>query len=260
LDLFVANFGGDNFLYQNNGDGTFTPITAGAMVNDGGFSAGGSWGDYDNNGDLDLFVANANGEDNFLYQNNGEGTITRIIIGEIVNDSGRSFGSSWGDYDNDGDLDLFVVNAADQGVGEDNFLYQNNGDPEGTGQVTFTRIITGAIVNDRGTSRGSSWADYDNDGDLDLFVANFGFVGAEDNFLYQNNGDGTFTPIISGAIVNDSGRSFGSSWGDYDNDGDLDLFVANAGEDNFLYQNNGDGTFTPITAGAIGVNVPSPWF
>ncbi len=249
LDLFVANYNQNNFFYQNNGDGTFTKITSGAIVNDGGASLGSSWGDYDNDSDLDLFVANDFDENNFLYQNNGDGSFTKIASGAIVNDGGSSRGSSWGDYDNDGNLDLFVTN-----YNENNFLYQNNGDGN------FTKITSGAIVNDGGNSRGSSWGDYDNDGDLDLFVANFG----ENNFLYQNNGDDTFTKITSGSIVNDGGFSYGGSWGDYDNHGDLDLFVANYfNQNNFLYRNDGDGSFTKITSGAIvndgGHSLSSSW-
>ncbi len=102
-------------------------------------------------------------------------------------------------------------------------------------ETTFTKITVGDIVNNGGNSNGCAWGDYDNDGDLDLFVANY----AQNNFLYQNNGNGAFTKITSGPIVYDGGNSIGSSWGDYDNDGDLDLFVANSNnQNNFLYQNN----------------------
>ncbi len=251
LDLFVANAGDNNSLYQNNGNGSFTKITQGAIVNDGGYSNGSSWGDYDNDGDLDLFVTNFNDQNNFLYQNNGNSSFTKITAGAIVNDGGSSMSCSWGDYDNDGDLDLFVANY----FGENSFLYQNNGNG------SFTKITQGAIVNDHGNFFGSSWGDYDNDSDLDLFIANY---SGENNFLYQNNGNGSFTKITEGAIVNDGGYSTGSSWGDYDNDNDLDLFVANFdGQNNFLYQNNGNGNFTKITAGAIvndgGYSTGSSW-
>jgi hypothetical protein len=250
LDLFVSNAGPTpgttNFLYRNDGNGSFTKITNSIVVSDSGRSVGCSWVDYDSDDDLDLWVDNENlpgdpAQDNSLYRNDGTGNFTQITSGDIVNDGGASIGSSWADYDNDGDLDLFVPNQ----FGENNFLYRN----EGSG--AFTRITTGDIVNDGGDSKACSWADYDNDGDPDLFVANAGPFPGEDNFLYRNEGNDNFTKITAGNIVNDSGQSRGNGWADIDNDGDLDLFVANTGANNFLYQNNGDGTFTNTTSGAI---------
>ena len=238
LDLFVSNaFGSDNYFYKNNGDISFTKITDGVTVNDGGNSYGCGWGDYDNDGNIDLFVANDGGGNNFLYHNDGNGNFVKIQNSPVVNDGGFSWGSSWGDYDNDGDIDLFVANTDGN-----NFLYRNDG------SGNFAKITSGPVVNDRGESLGGSWGDYDNDGDIDLFVANTD----GNNFLYRNEGSGSFLKIISGPVVSDSGSSWGSSWGDYDNDGDLDLFVANLGPgNNFLYQNNGNGTFTKITSGVI---------
>lgn len=109
--------------------------------------------------------------------------------------------------------------------------------------ATFTKITIGPVVNDHGDSTGTAWGDYDGDGNLDLFVSNF---ETPLNFLYHNNGDGNFTRITSGKIVTDGGNSTGCAWGDFDNDGFLDLFVANNGENNFLYHNNRDGTFTKV--------------
>jgi hypothetical protein len=244
LDLFVANMGGGNFLYRNDGD-SLTRIKQGIIATDGGLSYSGSWGDYDNDGDLDLFVAN-DGQKNFLYRNNGDGTFNKIVPlfggGDIVNDVARSVVGLWGDYDNDGDLDLYVVNGAFSR--EKNSLYRN--DLNGK----FTKITSGRIINDIEGSTGGSWGDYDNDGYLDMYVCNS--VGDAPNSLYHNNGDGTFTKITAGPMVTESGHSTGSSWVDYDNDGDLDLFVVNVlGQKNCLYQNKGDGTFTKITTGDI---------
>jgi hypothetical protein len=242
LDLFVAvGLGGNDLLYHNNGDGSFTKIPSGPVVQSGGNSRGCAWGDYDNDGHLDLFVANEQGQNNFLFHNNGGGTFARITSGGVANDGGASYGCAWGDYDNDGFLDLFVAN-----LNQNNFLYHNNRDG------TFTRLMSGRIVSDGGASQGCAWGDYDNDGLLDLFVANRN----QKNFLYHNEGNGEFTAITNSAPVNDTGYSWSPAWIDYDNDGFLDLFVANGpasgpGQNNFLYRNNGDGTFGRVTSGPV---------
>ncbi|MFK7950005.1 MAG: FG-GAP-like repeat-containing protein, partial [Saprospiraceae bacterium] len=229
LDMFTAEFFATRFnnLYKNNGDGTFTKNTTAAITLDAASSVAGVWGDYDNDGDQDLFVANTNNENNFLYRNDGNGNFTKITTGAIVNDGGQSVGASWGDYDSDNDLDLFVANSGQQ----NNFLYTNNGDG------TFTKVTTGAIVNDGGHSHGSSWADVNNDGWLDLFVAN---DQNSVNYLYMNNADGTFSKMDHrlSLFTTGGGNSFGSAFADFDNDGDLDLFVANhANQGNVLIQN-----------------------
>ena len=238
-DLFVANEGlqdNSNNMYINNGNGTFTGITSGDVVSDGSRSQGGTWGDYNNDGYPDLFVSNANGDDNILYENTN-GVLYAVGIDPLTSEGGNSNGAAWADYDNDGYLDLFVANG-----GENNFLYHNNGNS------TFTKVTTGAIVTDGGASTSAAWCDYDLDGDVDLFVPNTGW---NVNFLYTNNGDGTFTKVTTGDVVSDAGESFGGSWGDYNNDGYPDLYVPQSGQDNLMYQNNGDGTFTKITDGLM---------
>ncbi len=227
LDLFVADYFSTRFnhLYHNNGDGTFSDVTTATPVLESSSSISGIWGDYNNDGLPDLFVSNINNENNALFKNKGNGDFEKISTGAIVNDGGNSVGASWGDYNNDGYLDLFVTNAGNN----NNFLYRNNGDE------TFTKITTGAIVNDGGHSHGSAWGDYDNDGDLDLFVSN---DNSTYNFLYSNNGDGTFTKLTNG-ITEAISSSFGAAWADYDNDLDIDLFVANRdGQENKLYANS----------------------
>jgi len=235
---------------------TFTKITTGAIVNDGGSSYGCAWGDYNNDGFIDLVVANGWGQTNFLYRNNGDSTFTKITVGPIVQDPADADAVVWGDHDNDGDLDLFVANF--ESPVQKDALYQNNGDG------TFTKITQGTIVNDAGLGVGAAWADYDRDGWLDLYVAN---SRLQNDFLYHGNGDGTFTKILSGPVVTAGGTSIGCAWGDYDNDGDPDLVVANGetannpGQNDFLFRNNGAGSFTRITSGSLvtdGAHAGSP--
>lgn len=239
IDVFVSNYGENNFLYHNDGNGNFTKITTGAIVNDGGNSTGCAWGDYDNDGYIDLFVCNRN-QNNFLYHNNGNGTFTKITSGSIVTDVSNSGGCAWGDYDNDGYIDLYVANA---GPAVD-FLYHNNGNG------TFTKVTTGPVVTDTAHSSGGSWGDYDNDGDLDLFVSG-GVIGSSYDRLFRNNDNGTFTKITGDPIVSYFHWSGGAGWCDYDNDGDIDMFVGGYDGVNLLYSNNGNGTFTRIDTGVV---------
>ena len=248
-DLFVSNYASParDFFYRNEGDGTFTKVPQGAWVTDSSSGIGAAWGDYDNDGYLDLFVANSANLNDFLYHNNGDGTTTKVTTGPVPNAGGRSIGCAWADYDGDGDLDLFVANTGMPGQsGQQSFQFRN----EGNG--VFTRILTGAPGTHVGYSSGVAWGDYDNDGDLDLFVSDW----LDNNRLYRNDGTSGFLLITEGAIVSDGGSSISAAWGDYDNDGYLDLFIARTrsdytGENNLLYHNEGDGTFSPVTEGAV---------
>jgi hypothetical protein len=163
----------------------------------------------------------------------------------VVNDSGRGEQGIWGDFNNDGKVDLFVANIFDR----NNFLYRNDGDG------VFTKIGSGPQSNDGGHSIGAAWGDYDNDGFLDLCVANASFSGDVRNFLYRNTGTGTFTKVTSGRIATDTALSLSCAWGDYDNDGFLDLFVTSLGSTNALYRNQRDGTFSRVTIGSIATDV-----
>jgi hypothetical protein len=249
LDVYICNTGNEgdeaskNFLFKNNGNGTFTRVTSGAIVNDFGWSLGASWADYDRDGFVDLYVANFNGI-NYLYKNNGDETFTKIITGELVNESAASYGAYWADVDNDGWPDLFVANAFGVTLPPDqNCLFMNNGDG------SFTKVLEGHIVNNNGISHGASWGDFNNDGFLDLFVSNHDWSDNKFNFLYQNNGNGTFSQVVGINVATDINTSFGSAWLDADNDGYLDLIVANnktSNRRNFFYINNGNGTFNSI--------------
>jgi hypothetical protein len=111
-------------------------------------------------------------------------------------------------------------------------------------------VLTGAVVTKIGNSVGAAWADYDKDGWPDPLVAN-GFNEGGKNSLYHNHRDGTFTQVTTGPVANDVGNFTGVAWGDYDNDGFVDLFVTVSNGHNHLYHNNGDGTFTSVTDGDI---------
>ena len=252
LDLFVSKGleGGDlNLLYHNNRNDTFTKITSDPMVTYSQPYDGASWADVDGDGDLDCFVVAWYDSNNTYFQNNGDGTFGRTNIGQPVGDRGFSETCSWGDFDNDGKLDLYVSNSGSPSLGaKRNFLYRNTG----TG---FAKIDTGAIVTDSYYSRGASWVDYDNDGDQDMYVVN---ERNQVKNLYKNmlkeTGSAWFARILSGQIVTDISSALSASWGDYDNDGDVDAFVANGwpqGQNDFLYSNNGNGSFTKITTGDV---------
>jgi len=221
LDLYVTNYE-SNFMYINNGNGTFTKESSGLFVTEIAESCGASWGDLDGDNDLDLVIGNDGY--NFLYMNNNDGSFTKITTGVFGVDTGHAYGASFVDYNNDGFLDIYIANIGFPF----SLLYTNNGNS------TFTRVDSGDIVTLSGQLRSCSWADFDNDGDQDLFTANW----SGENLMFQNNGDGTFTTITGAPVVSDFTTQCGT-WGDYDNDGDLDMFVANYGAVNSLYQNNG---------------------
>lgn len=230
------------FLYHNEGSGAFIRVLSNALLNDSAKYTTATFGDYDNDGKLDLFFSTFNNQNNMLYHNEGIGVFTRILSGIIVNDGGSSNNCSWIDFNNDGKLDMCVTN-----YGQRKYLYQ------GDGAGVFTKITTGAFVNDISPSVSSSWGDYNNDGLVDVYVANNGVIN--NNFFYKNDGTGNFTKITSLNITTDTTKSFSTSWGDYNNDGFPDLFVAADGSrNNALYRNNRDGSFTNETSSVIALD------
>ena len=244
-DLYLTNFG-KNQLYRNNGDGTFTDVTSHAGVGDGNWSVSASFGDFNLDGYLDLYVANYldyqletahacflegvhiycgpheyPGVRDTLYRNNGDGTFTDVTTRAGVHNTGKGLGVLFTDYNNDDYPDIFVANDA-----VPDFLYRNNRD----GTFTEVAITVGIAYNSEGratASMGIASSDYDNDGVSDLFITNFSL---EVNSLFQNNGDGFYTMTTFEAGFADSSFSqlgFGTQFFDADNDGTVDLFVAN---------------------------------
>ncbi len=237
IDCLITNGpsgGQNNMLYLNDKNGGFTQVNGQSIVNDGKPSDGASFADTDNDGDLDCFVANWYGMNNLFYINQGSGTFSQVTTGKFVTDGGHSETASWGDYDNDGLVDLYVCNSAGSKF---NYLYHN------TGNNQFTKITTGSAATDAFASRSVNWTDIDSDGFVDLFVTNE--ESASEN-IYKNNGNGTFTTITTGILVTSGRNTMSGSWGDYDNDGDMDVFLANDKSLNGLYRNDGNFTFTAI--------------
>jgi enediyne biosynthesis protein E4 len=240
LDLYVTNGpekGEDNFLYRNDGKGNFTAVEGDPIVSDGKPSDGATWADADNDGDPDCFTVNWYGVDNLFYENQGKGAFKQIASAPFAGDGGYSETAAWGDYDRDGLVDLYVANSDGD---KRNFLYKN------AGGGTFVKITTGAPATDAFASRCVNWVDYDGDCDADLFVAN---ENKENENLYRNNGDGTFSAVDAGPLTADGNRTMSGSWGDCDNDGDLDVFLANDRADNSFFRNEGGGRFVKITEG-----------
>ena len=251
-----------NRLFRND-DTDFVDITDLAGVGDTGYGLGCCVGDYNNDGFLDLYVANFGA--NVLYQNKGDGTFTDVARQAKVDGNQLSSSCAFADYDNDGDLDLYTVNYVQfnleknpkctyQGVstyctpealpGQSDSFFRNNGDG------TFSDITQSAgLFAPTGKGLGVVWGDYDNDGDPDIFVAN----DTTPNFLYQNNGKGTFQNIalFAGVALSMEGRPYsgmGTNFGDFDNDGDLDIVVTNfQDQTNSLYQNEQNAFFNEVS-------------
>jgi hypothetical protein len=258
-----------NHLYRNNGDGTFTDVTAQAGVGGKGFGMGVTVGDYDNDGYEDIYVSNWNSS--ILYHNNGNGTFTDVTAKAGVENPHFGTGAAWLDYDRDGKLDLFVGNYLKfdpnakreyftaEGFpgpldyeGDANRLFHNNGDG------TFTDVSHKAgIDNPLGRAMGLTVGDFDNDGWPDVYIAN----DTMDSYFYHNNHDGTFTNIAQDVNVafganGEATSAMNPIFGDYDNDGWQDIFVSDM-RYHRLFHNPGPKGFwldTTVEAGVAQVS------
>jgi hypothetical protein len=224
LDLIVSPWEPDGQLrsFQNSQDGTFTERTneSGLVNLPGGLNL--IQADYDNDGDIDVLVlrgawlANVGGHPNSLLLNDGTGNFKDVTLDVGMDKHYPTQTAAWADYDNDGDLDLFIGNEQDTKIKVPCQLYRNEGDG------TFKDVAKEAGVTNMRYAKGCAWGDVDGDRYPDLFVSNHN--GA--NRLYHNNQDGTFTDIAKSAGVQKPSESFPAWFWDYDNDGKLDLYVA----------------------------------
>ena len=239
LDLYVGFRGQVARLYRNEA-GTFVDVAPAAGVADGSEVRAAAWGDYDGDGLLDLYVgfARGAGTPNKLYRNLGSGKgFTDVARSAGIHSWGTTRQPAWIDFDNDGDVDLFVAFRD-----RPNMLFRNDGG-------RFTDVAPSVGLADPRKTVGAVWFDMDQDGDLDVFVAN---QDGDANGFFRNDG-GRFVDIAKRMGMDGAGRppvfgSVGPSVGDYDNDGDLDLFIANYGP-NQLFRNDG-GTFTDVAPAA----------
>ena len=268
LDIFVSTWDtrGQIRFFRNNRDGTFTEHTAeaGLLGLYGGLNM--VQADYDNDGDVDLLVLRgawlraAGRHPNSLLRNDGEGTFTDVTfdagLGEVHYPSPTA---AWGDYDNDGDLDLYVDNETSRALVAPSQLFRNNGDG------TFTDVAEAAAVMNYRYAKAAVWGDYDGDGLQDLYVSNYG----GSNRLYRNTGRGFFIDEAQRLGVAGPTGSFPAWFWDVDNDGLLDLYVSAytlgiehlaasalgrpaATEASRLYRNRDGRGFSNVTAPASG--------
>ena len=256
-DIYLTSARERDGLFVNNGDGSFTNITAAAGLGATANYAcmGVVTGDIDNDGDRDIYLATAWMEHSRLYINNGDSTFTDISISAGIHlDSSWAYTASFGDYNNDGLLDIHVGNYLDtigfikdsSGVNvigyqhqcSANTLWLNNGD------LTFTNVSSSTGAGETGCNLSSVFTDYDNDGDVDIMNANDFGIWVSPNSLLQNNYPAnSFSDVSVAANANAAIYGMGIAVGDYDRDLDLDYYITNIGR-NVLHQNNGDGTFS----------------
>ncbi len=223
LDIF-CNTGGFPLLYLNDGESNFTESAAGMdFNNNSGITSAAA--DMNNDGFTDIYTC-IYGSANRLYKNIAGGNVEDISFSAHVADYNKGVSQSWGDYDNDGFLDLYVSNIQSNR----NILYKNLGDE------TFLDVTYDADVADAGDARTSAWIDFNNDGLMDLFTTNH----INENRLYQNNGDGTFTDVAEEWNIRNPEDGFGISWGDYDLDGDQDVLICGHNNTMRLLRNDGN--------------------
>ena len=207
-----------------------------------------AWGDYDNDGYPDVYVTNwgssVSSAKNILFRNNGNATFSDVSSETATGSMLNSTSAVWGDYDNDGDLDLYVTNYYNQDILYKNLLIES-------GEAKFENYTSTAGLNvvALGNEMAAVWVDYNNDSYLDIYICKY----YAKNELYRNNGNGTFTSVTDDAGCGDFRDSEGAVWTDYNDDGYADLYIINREQENTFYENVGNGTFTE-KGGILGID------
>ncbi len=248
IDIFTTRSQEPNLFFRNRGNRVFEESASVMALDFSGFSGSAAWGDLNNDGRSELYLACLDFP-NLLYVNRGDGLFEDMTESAGVGSDKKAEAVGFVDYDLDGLLDIFVFNR-----GTPNVFYHN------LGNLVFEDVLqTAGVVGDV-NAMGLAFADYDNDGDQDLYLV---YDGRKRNNLYRNNGDGTFTDVAAAAGVNRGVEGMAAAFGDYDNDGWLDLYITNLAA-NFLFRNNRDGTFADVTdaagVGDIGMAWGVTWF
>ena len=280
-DIYLAN-SDEDVLLRNNGDGTFTDITAGSGLEVSGNRRGtsASWGDFDNDGFLDLYVAHhepmagsgvpddATQAQDYFFYNNGDGTFTDISDSHLgVDRQGHSFIGAFTDYDSDGDLDILKISDCPFEDTDTYRLWRNDGGSNGISNWTFTQVAESVQADWCQNGMGIAVGDYDRDGDMDYFSSDNGSDGTvppgekgrAGTVLFRNDGN-TFAEVTLAAGVHSAAWSWGANFFDFDLDGYQDLYLAAGAMNTFdpvesvLWQNDGDGTFTNVSAMSGGLN------
>jgi len=239
-DLTFASQDGDPLYFYQNNNGTLSSVSLN-LVDNLNDTRQVNWVDIDNDGDNDLFVV-SNNASNRLYENDGSMNFTDITSSSGISTATmQSWGGSWGDYNNDGYLDLFLSNRDITNGLQPNLLYRNNGNN------TFTDVSSSAgISSSNHLSFCASFFDFNNDGWQDIYIANDRFTTS--NILYKNNGNGTFSDVSASSNSNIVMDAMSTTIDDYNNDGYLDIYITNTASGNYFLKNNGDETFTNVTS------------
>ena len=241
-ELFIMDILDDSSkVFANHHGLHLVEVSPGNGIDFEGLGQGGAFADFNGDGTLDFFFGEERGN-NQIFFGDGTGTFVEATVAAGISSSSQTYGVATADYDNDGDMDVFIASCAADATKSVNLLFRNKGDG------TFEEVGAAAGINDNGNAWGVNFLDYDRDGWLDIHLANMRIASLDGrgnaNKLYRNLGDGTFEDVSASAGIEGNDDSYGSSVADFNNDGWPDIWVANFSSPASIWMNNGDGTFS----------------